>query len=470
MPVMNFGAQDIENHMSGLGRLAALCEMGSDSSGDESEGVRRPPSGDRTQELTDYVLTTMRQLARISAGLSALVPGSQQQTAAAGLMHTASASPESTGRLWNTLHKLNATADTIVDAVQAGDITLQALDLTLLPPDPSMALETINVKLLSAQKKIYQRTASDHLLRTTHSVLDDAWQKGEMVALEAARRSLSAWRTSAADLKTKVASALASPDTSPLEVLQNVQDFLSSLTVCKLNAEAPTEADIQFKATTLEEHVGRLQASIVASMSSSTAGPRAKHTEGRKRPLSKHLVEPIAVEKRRRPSTSPYALPNRKPAAETPSHLQGVRTYVPTKTADGDEYVKEATDDGSAVDAAPVGAATPIGCEICHENNAHEQMLLCDNNCGHEYHLFCLNPPLEDIPEGDWFCPSCEQNLCLAQKCKRVCVLSRKYCSRHLCKDGSCGFRAKKAGYCGKHAKLLLRYESDDDLDSDMGR
>ncbi|KDO31000.1 hypothetical protein SPRG_04188 [Saprolegnia parasitica CBS 223.65] len=449
MPVMNFGAQDIENHMSGLGRLAALCEMGSDSSGDESEGVRRPPTADRTQELTDYVLTTMRQLARISAGLSAL----------------------STGRLWNTLHKLNATADTIVDAVQAGDITLQALDLTLLPPDPSMALETINVKLLSAQKKIYQRTASDHLLRTTHSVLDDAWQKGEEVALESARRSLSAWRTSAADLKTKVAAALASPETSPAEVLQNVQDFLSSLTVCKIASDAPTEADVQFKATTLEEHVGRLQASIVASMSSSTAGPRAKHNEGRKRPLSKHMVEPIAVEKRRRPSTSPYALPNRKPSAETPSHLQGVRTYVPSKPTEGDadvERIKEPNEEASGVDAAPV--ATPIGCEICHENNAHEQMLLCDNNCGHEYHLFCLNPPLDDIPEGDWFCPSCEQNLCLAQKCKRVCVLSRKYCSRHLCKDGSCGFRAKKAGYCGKHAKLLLRYESDDDLDSDMGR
>lgn len=24
-----------------------------------------------------------------------------------------------------------------------------------------------------------------------------------------------------------------------------------------------------------------------------------------------------------------------------------------------------------------------------------------------EYHLYCLQPPLTKLPEGDWFCPSC---------------------------------------------------------------
>ena len=33
-------------------------------------------------------------------------------------------------------------------------------------------------------------------------------------------------------------------------------------------------------------------------------------------------------------------------------------------------------------------------------------MLLCDG-CDDSYHTFCLNPPLDKIPEGDWFCPTC---------------------------------------------------------------
>ena len=33
-------------------------------------------------------------------------------------------------------------------------------------------------------------------------------------------------------------------------------------------------------------------------------------------------------------------------------------------------------------------------------------MLLCDG-CDHGFHTDCLDPPMVDIPEGDWFCPSC---------------------------------------------------------------
>ena len=33
-------------------------------------------------------------------------------------------------------------------------------------------------------------------------------------------------------------------------------------------------------------------------------------------------------------------------------------------------------------------------------------MLLCDN-CDTGWHIYCLTPPLEDVPEGDWLCPRC---------------------------------------------------------------
>merc|ERR1719319_1561179 len=34
-------------------------------------------------------------------------------------------------------------------------------------------------------------------------------------------------------------------------------------------------------------------------------------------------------------------------------------------------------------------------------------MLLCDG-CDNGYHTFCCSPPIEEIPEGDWFCIKCK--------------------------------------------------------------
>lgn len=48
-------------------------------------------------------------------------------------------------------------------------------------------------------------------------------------------------------------------------------------------------------------------------------------------------------------------------------------------------------------------------CEICKSNydNDDEQLLLCDG-CNNGFHLECLTPKLDSIPEGAWFCPECE--------------------------------------------------------------
>ena len=34
--------------------------------------------------------------------------------------------------------------------------------------------------------------------------------------------------------------------------------------------------------------------------------------------------------------------------------------------------------------------------------------LLCCDFCPLAYHLGCLTPPMEEIPDGDWKCPRCE--------------------------------------------------------------
>ena len=43
------------------------------------------------------------------------------------------------------------------------------------------------------------------------------------------------------------------------------------------------------------------------------------------------------------------------------------------------------------------------GCLSCGIDNDHANLLLCEG-CNDEYHTYCLDPPLNAVPSGDWFC------------------------------------------------------------------
>jgi len=47
-------------------------------------------------------------------------------------------------------------------------------------------------------------------------------------------------------------------------------------------------------------------------------------------------------------------------------------------------------------------------CSVCARVDAGDLMLLCDA-CDRGWHLFCLAPPLSEIPQGTWKCPMCLQ-------------------------------------------------------------
>ncbi|KAG0198705.1 hypothetical protein BGX28_007881 [Mortierella sp. GBA30] len=45
-------------------------------------------------------------------------------------------------------------------------------------------------------------------------------------------------------------------------------------------------------------------------------------------------------------------------------------------------------------------------CELCHTDSDLDKMLICDG-CELGYHMYCLKPPLQQIPKADWYCAKC---------------------------------------------------------------
>lgn len=65
-------------------------------------------------------------------------------------------------------------------------------------------------------------------------------------------------------------------------------------------------------------------------------------------------------------------------------------------------------------------------CEVCQQGG---EIILCDT-CPRAYHLVCLDPELEDTPEGRWSCPHCENEGPAEQDDDE----HQEYC--RICKDG----------------------------------
>jgi hypothetical protein len=81
-------------------------------------------------------------------------------------------------------------------------------------------------------------------------------------------------------------------------------------------------------------------------------------------------------------------------------------------------------------------------CEGCRQGG---EIILCDT-CTKAYHLVCLEPELEEAPEGEWFCPQCEKDgKAEAKKAQNAAestkiiveqegIQHQEFC--HVCKDG----------------------------------
>ena len=45
-------------------------------------------------------------------------------------------------------------------------------------------------------------------------------------------------------------------------------------------------------------------------------------------------------------------------------------------------------------------------CEGCGKATDEGRLLLCDD-CDISYHIYCLDPPLDQVPKGNWKCKWC---------------------------------------------------------------
>ncbi|XP_063392583.1 E3 ubiquitin-protein ligase UHRF1-like [Cydia fagiglandana] len=49
------------------------------------------------------------------------------------------------------------------------------------------------------------------------------------------------------------------------------------------------------------------------------------------------------------------------------------------------------------------------GCFLCSGKEFPDKIVLCDE-CNKGFHMICLEPPLTELPEDDWYCPECKRD------------------------------------------------------------
>ncbi|KAE8293693.1 Bromodomain adjacent to zinc finger domain protein 2A [Larimichthys crocea] len=74
-------------------------------------------------------------------------------------------------------------------------------------------------------------------------------------------------------------------------------------------------------------------------------------------------------------------------------------------------------------------SVTKVTCQVCRKGDNDDCLLLCDG-CDRGCHMYCLRPKITQVPEGDWFCPTCvaEEEGESPRACKkRTRVKKRRY-------------------------------------------
>ncbi|KAK1432798.1 hypothetical protein QVD17_09699 [Tagetes erecta] len=113
-------------------------------------------------------------------------------------------------------------------------------------------------------------------------------------------------------------------------------------------------------------------------------------------------------------------------------------------------------------------------CKVCGINENDDKVLLCDTEwCNAEYHTYCLNPPLSDIPQGNWYCPECKEPVDDQPITEHILQFVDKSCCEEVGQlmDIVAALEETEYGQLEAHKKLsLLKFLVDRSLDTDLIR
>lgn len=86
------------------------------------------------------------------------------------------------------------------------------------------------------------------------------------------------------------------------------------------------------------------------------------------------------------------------------THPWAEKSFANLQTKAAEVFEDLASDDSDRSD--------DMTCNVCGSCDRGEVMLICGDEtgslgCGIGTHIDCCDPPLEKVPEEDWFCPKC---------------------------------------------------------------
>ncbi|QRW16558.1 histone demethylase JARID1 [Rhizoctonia solani] len=102
------------------------------------------------------------------------------------------------------------------------------------------------------------------------------------------------------------------------------------------------------------------------------------------------------------PSSSPLSEP---PDDADPQASQAAGADLLPKTVPGPSMTFDNTPLPNPDPPAPPVRKGEM-CELCLKGDRDTEMLLCDG-CDEGFHMSCLDPPLDAVPKGSWFCHTC---------------------------------------------------------------
>ncbi|XP_054365190.1 E3 ubiquitin-protein ligase UHRF2 isoform X6 [Mirounga angustirostris] len=97
----------------------------------------------------------------------------------------------------------------------------------------------------------------------------------------------------------------------------------------------------------------------------------------------------------------------------------------PLSLADG-KFLRKNDPECDICGGDPNKKCRSCSCHICGGKQEPNMQLLCDE-CNMAYHIYCLNPPLDKVPEEEyWYCPSCKTDSSEVVKAGERLKMSKK--------------------------------------------